>query len=386
MMQQPNKGTPRSGRYALQPTGYRAFVPSRLPPEPALHFDGALLRLVSEADRALGRLDGVALTLPNPNFFLYMYVRKEALLSSQIEGTQASLADIIEYEENYIEADNPQDIEEVLNYIAALNMGLERLKTLPLSLRLIREIHHRLMQGVRGETKQPGEFRTTQNWIGSPGCTLATASFVPPSPHDMMDALGNLEKFIHEDTDLPFLVKVGLIHAQFETIHPFLDGNGRIGRLLISFLLCEAGVLKWPALYLSHYFQEHKSEYYARLQATRDSGDFEGWLKFFLRGVAVVAAEATDTAQRILQMREQHRQQIVSALGQGRAGAALQLLERLFYRPIINVQAASEIIGGTYAHANNVVAELEALGIVKEITGQRRNRKFSYEPFLSLFQ
>jgi Fic family protein len=242
------------------------------------------------------------------------------------------------------------------------------------------------MRGVRGETKSPGEFRVTQNWIGSPGCTLATANFVPPPPHEVMRTLGDLETFIHGEVDLPFLVKVGLVHAQFETIHPFLDGNGRMGRLLISFLLCASGVLQWPALYLSHYFQEHKSEYYARLQATRDRGDFEGWLKFFMRGVATVAEEATTTAGRIMKMREKHRRMIVEAFGQARAGAPLQLLERMFYRPIINVQHASEIISATYAHANNVVSELERLGILVEITGQRRNRKFAYQPYLDHFR
>jgi Fic family protein len=374
------------GHFQRQSTGYRAFMPERLPPDPAVILDSEMIHLLSEADRNLGRLDGMTLTLPNPDMFVFMYVRQEAVLSSQIEGTQASLIDVLEYENDLQGAKNPQDLEEVFNYIAAMNRGLDRLRELPLSLRLIREIHDRLMQGVRGQNRNPGEFRTSQNWIGPLGCTLAQASYIPPPPEQMMISLGNLEEFLHRDSDLiPFLVKVGIVHAQFETIHPFLDGNGRIGRLLITFLLCEAGIMKWPCLYISHYFKKYKSEYYTRLQDTREKGDWEGWVKFFLRGVSEVAREATNTASKILEIREDTQQRVSDGLTRAGAGNALTLLPRLFYRPVVSVQQVSEIIQTTYATANYLVSDLERIGILTEITGWGRNRKFRFAPYLDLF-
>lgn len=268
----------RAGRYVSQPTGYRAFIPSRLPPVPAVRIDGELQRQLSEADRALGRLDGSIYTLPNPDLFVYMYVRKEAVLSSQIEGTQSSLQDLLSAEAEVLDAAAPRDVDEVVNYVRAMNRGLARLEKLPVSIRLIREIHAELLQGVRGSRLTPGELRRSQNWIGPGGSSLANAAFVPPPPDEVPDALGGLETFLHEPDDLPLLVKIGLAHAQFETIHPFLDGNGRIGRLLVTFLLCERGVLHKPVLYLSHYLKAHRQEYYDRLQSVRDSGDWEaGW-------------------------------------------------------------------------------------------------------------
>ena len=273
----------RAGDYVSQIGGYRAFVPKPLPPEPPIHVDGEMILLLSQAAMSLGRLDGMSATLPNVDLFVAMYVNKEAVLSSQIEGTQASLIDVLAFEADAALPENPQDIEEVVNYISALNYGLERLNTLPLSLRLIREIHRLLLQGVRGANRHPGEFRTSQNWIGHNGGAMGTAEFVPPSPADMNKALGDLEKFIHEEISLPLLLKVALVHAQFETIHPFLDGNGRIGRLLITFILCSEGVLHKPLLYLSHFFKTHRQEYYQHLQKIRDEGDWESWLKFFFR-------------------------------------------------------------------------------------------------------
>src|ERR1700722_4499275 len=234
----------RAGRYVRQPTGYKAFLPKPLPPEPSISFDGEFLALLSKADLALGRLDGSTETLPNPDIFVFMYVRKEAVLSSQIEGTQASLLDVLEFEAQALEKGRPQDVREVVNYIDAMNYGLERLRKLPLSLRLIREIHERVLRNVRGGDRTPGEFRRSQNWIGSSGATLSTASYITLPPHEMLEAIGALEKFVHHSQPMPDLIKIGLIHSQFETIHPFLDGNGRVGRLLIAFLLCERKVLR----------------------------------------------------------------------------------------------------------------------------------------------
>ena len=246
--------------------------------------DGELLRALSNADLALGRLEGAAAILPNPDLFVGMYVRQEAVLSSQIEGTQASLADLLEFEMGVRAQRGDSDVAEVVNHVRAMNYGLQRLSNLPLCLRLIREIHDQLLRGVRGQERQPGEFRRTQNWIGAARVPLAAALFVPPPPDPMTQALGNLERFMH-DREYPVLLRAGLIHAQFETIHPFLDGNGRVGRLLITFLLCEQRVMSRPLLYLSHFLRRHRGEYYERLQAIRDEGDWEGWLKFFLRGV-----------------------------------------------------------------------------------------------------
>ncbi len=298
---------PRAGRYIQQPTGYQAFIPASIPPEPALRFDPELVTAISKAELALGRLDGAAQILPNPDLFVLMYVRKEAVLSSQIEGTQASLVDVLQFEAA-LEDGKPQDSEEVSNYVGAMNYGLRRLRDFPISLRLIREIHAELLSGVRGSERNPGEFRTSQNWIGPSGCTLNDAQFVPPPPHEMMEALDNLERFLHAPIPMPQLMKAGIAHAQFETIHPFLDGNGRVGRLLITFLLCQQGILQYPLLYLSHYFKQHRSEYYERLQSIRESGDWEGWLKFFLKGVDEVSQEAAATAKQIVRLREEHRE------------------------------------------------------------------------------
>jgi Fic family protein len=297
----------RAGQSVQQLTGYQAFIPEPLPPVPSLRFDTGLLKLLSEADIALGRLDGCTELLPNPNLFVGMYVKQEAVLSSQIEGTQASLTDILQFEAGEHGDERLLDVEEVVNYVKAMNHGLGRLEAMPLSLRLIREIHGELMAGVRGQNRSPGEFRTTQNWIGPAGCTLATATFVPPPPQELPKLLGNVEQFLHDELHPPLLI-AGLAHAQFETIHPFLDGNGRIGRLLITFLLCERKILNRPLLYLSYFLKQHRSEYYDRLQAIRTDGRWEEWLVFFLRGIRDVAIEATDRARRILALRTAHQQ------------------------------------------------------------------------------
>jgi Fic family protein len=374
----------RAGRYIKQLTGYRAFIPAPLPPDPGIEMTSGLWEALSKADRALGRLDGSATTLPDPDLFVFMYVRKEAVLSSQIEGTQASLADLLEFESRQEAGQGIKDVAEVANYIAAMNLGLERLHDLPLSLRLIREIHARLMTGVRGHNRTPGEFRVTQNWIGPAGCTLSNARFVPPPPEIMLEMLGNLENFFYDERPMPLLIRVGLAHAQFETLHPFLDGNGRVGRLLITFLLCQAGVLQRPLLYLSHYFKLHRAEYYDRLQAIRDDGEWEGWLRFFLDGVYQVSQEATETARKVVAMREEHRKQIGDHLGRS-AGKALALHESLFKHPYMTVQQMTEVMGLSYSNANHLVGQIEAIGLLKEVTGQRRNRIYGYVPYLQLF-
>lgn len=375
----------RAGQYVEQIAGYKAFIPNPLPPTPEIVMDQEMWGLLSQADRALGRLDGSTDALPNPDLFVFMYVRKEAVLSSQIEGTQASLIDVLEFESRALEPDNPQDAAEVVNYIHAINYGLERLETLPVSLRLIREIHEKLMQGVRGAERDPGEFRRTQNWIGSGGCSLTDATYVPPPPHEMIQALDNLEKFFHDATPMPALIKVGLAHAQFETIHPFLDGNGRTGRLLITFLLCEQNILRQPLLYISHYFKKHRAEYYDRLQSIRDSGNWEGWLKFFLRGVYEVAQEASATARQIVNMKEAHRQLLLDTMGR-RSGNAIALLESLYFKPIFGVEHVELITDLSYPNANTLVKDLCEIGLLQEITGQKRNRAFSYAPYLDVFR
>jgi len=374
----------RAGRYINQPTGYRAFIPAPLPPTPPVHIDAELQVWLSNADRALGRLDGSIQTLPNPDLFVYMYVRKEAVLSSQIEGTQSSLQDLLAAEAKIFGANSPQDVAEVVNYVDAMNHGLKRLATLPVSVRLIREIHGRLLAGARGSHLTPGELRTSQNWIGPGGCTLNEATFIPPPPAEVPEFLTQLERFIHHDATLPLLMKIGLAHAQFETIHPFLDGNGRVGRLLITFLLCEQQVLLKPVLYLSHYFKRYRADYYERLQAVRDRGEWEEWLLFFLRGVTDVSREATETARRILVLREQHRAAITEHLGRA-AGNGHRVLEHLYEHPIVSVHDVQELTGTTYPAANQLVARLADVDILREVTGQTRNRRFRYQHYIDLF-
>ena len=375
----------RAGTYIKQPTGYRAFIPSPLPPDPPVALSGALQVQLSRADRAVGRLDGSVEILPNPDLFIFMYVRKEAVLSSQIEGTQSSLTDLLAAEAELTgNRAAAGDVGEVINYVGAMNHGLSRLAELPISVRLIKEIHERLMRGVRGSHLTPGETRTTQNWIGPGECSLADATFVPPPPHQVATLLGDLERFLHTQDELPMLIKIGLAHTQFETIHPFLDGNGRVGRHLISFLLTEKRVLLKPVLYLSHYFKRYRQEYYDRLQAVRDHGDWESWLMFFLKGVEEVSNEAIETSRRILSLREEHRASVTAHFGRA-AGKGHLVLEQLYLRPIVSVADVREITGTTYAAANQLVARFVECGILMEITGFARNRLFRHEPYVRLF-
>lgn len=385
MMNNRSASPSRSGRYIRQPAGYVAFLPRPLPPDPPLDLGGTRRALLSRADYALGRLDGAIVTLPNPDHFVYMYVRKEAVLSSQIEGTQSSLQNLLAAEARILDPNAPSDVGEVVNYVRAMNYGIARLADLPVSVRLIREIHRVLLTGVRGGNLMPGELRTTQNWIGPAGCTLREAIFVPPPPQEVPTALSDLERFLHTDCGLPPLVQVALAHAQFETIHPFLDGNGRVGRLLITFLLTEKQLLSRPVLYLSHYFKQYRADYYERLQAVRDKGDWEGWIEFFLRGVVKVSEEAMQTAAAILRMRERYRTLITDQMGRAAANGH-RVFEKLFDHPIVNVAIVRKWLKCTPPSAHTLVDRLEELGVLKEITGYSRNRRFRFDPYLRLFE
>lgn len=382
-MQRTQSPQNRAGRFIRQVEGYSAFIPNSLPPDPPLEMDAALLGLLEDAVSELGRLDGVAKVIPDPDFFVGMYVRREAVLSSQIEGTQSTLEDLLEKELEPQAGDPLSDVLDLVNYVRAMNFGLERIKTLPLSLRLIREIHRELLRDGRGSAATPGEFRRSQNWIGPSGAGLAQATFVPPPVAEMKDALHSFEGFLRDDGHYPTLIEVGLAHAQFETIHPFLDGNGRVGRLLNTFLLVHRGMLRRPLLYLSHYFRLHRAEYYDRLMAVRRAGDWEGWIRFFLGGVLQTAREATETAERLFELREAHRGAITeNNLGQN----GLKLLSHLFQQPLVNINRVASLIDSTFPTASRLVSNFESMGLLREITGQKRSRMFRYESYLALFE
>lgn len=371
----------RAGTYVPQPAGFSAFVPRPLPPDPPIDFDAELINVLASAQGALERLDGMAETLPNPDLFVAFYVRKEAVLSSQIEGTQSSLEDVLEFEAGVRRAAKPGDVREVINYIRAMHHGLDRLQEIPVSLGLLREIQAILLEDVRGRNRSPGEFRRTQNWIGSGMIAPQEAAFVPPPPNELSPALDNFEKFLHSDTEYPDLIVCGIAHSQFETIHPFLDGNGRLGRLLITFMLCERRVLRRPLLYLSYYLKEHRQDYYDWLMAVRDKGDWEGWLKFFLRGVLKVSEEASATSREILALQEEHRR-LVRDHVTGRSRHAL--LEMLFEQPYVKVNDIEERLGVSYGTANSLVSRFEQAGLLREITGKQRYRVFVYDPYVRL--
>ena len=327
-----------------------------------------MVAALSDADRALGELAGLGRSLLNPHLLIAPFVRREAVLSSRIEGTQASLSDLYAYEAVRKAA---PDVREVHNYVRALEYGLDRLQSMPFSLRLVREIHALLMEGVRGHRGAPGEFRQSQNWIGPPGCSLEDATFVPPPVHEMVEALGALERFLHGPSDWPPLARLGLVHYQFEAIHPFLDGNGRIGRLLITLLLCVEGMLPEPLLYLSAYFESRRQTYYHLLLAVSREGAWEAWLVFFLRGVAVQAKDAVARAQRLQDLRERYREQFQT---ERVAGRMLQMVDLLFVRPVMTMPQIAEGLGVNYATATRYIKHLVDAGILREITGQARNR------------
>ena len=375
----------KTGHYEVWTSGgeeIRAFIPVPLPPAPPLVLEGRLRQTLEAATLALGRLDGVATLLPDPDLFIYAYVRKEAVLSSQIEGTQSSLSDLLAFEITDAPGTPIGDVAEVSNYVAALEHGLERLRgDFPLSNRLIREIHRIVLSTGRGSQLHPGEFRTSQNWIG--GRRPGNAVYVPPPPHAVADCMGELEQFLHaRDDGLPTLVRAGLAHVQFETIHPFLDGNGRTGRLLITFLLCEAGVLREPLLYLSLFFKQHRSDYYELLNAVRRTGDWEDWLDFFLEGVQETAEGAFATSQRLLQLFAADRERIQQT-GR-RAGSALRVHERLTARPLQSISSVAESTALTFPTISAAMNLLVSLGIAREITGRRSDRLFAYDEYLSI--
>lgn len=374
----------RLGHYETTAAGgetVRAYIPVPLPPIPAVDLNG-LQSALELANQTVGRLDGIASVLPDPSLFLHMYIRKEALLSSQIEGTQSSLSDLLLFEAEEAPGVPIDDTREVSNYVAAMNHGLRRLREdFPLSLRLIREIHEILLSKGRGQDKDPGEFRRTQNWIG--GTRPGNALFVPPPPNRLMECLGALETFIHTDTsDMPLLVKAALVHVQFETIHPFLDGNGRLGRLLITFLMCERGVLREPLLYLSLFFKQNRQAYYEHLQAVREHGDWESWVAFFLRGVTETARQGTQTAQSLLRLFANDRSRI-EALGRP-AATALRLHQFFQRRGLTTIPDASRHLGLSQPTVTSGIAHLQALGIVRETTGRQRGKVFVYGAFLDL--
>ena len=382
-MHNENQENGRLGHFVETPVGdevVRAFVPPPLPPDPPIDLL-SLLEKLGTAERALGRLDGITMLLPRQELFLYMYVRKEAVLSSQIEGTQSTLSDLLRFETEAQAGQPIDDIREVSNYVDAMMQGLERLEELPLSLRLIRDMHALLLQSGRGKTKAPGEFRRSQNWIG--GTRPGNALFVPPPAHELDVCLDAFERFMHETASkLPPLIKAGLLHVQFETIHPFLDGNGRIGRLLVTLYLCVHGVLRRPLLYLSLYLKAHRADYYRLLQEVRERGAWEAWLEFFLDGVAETANQAFDAATRMVELFKADRERIVAE--SDRANSALRIHELLQQSPFMTATLLVKRTGLTAPTVNAALADLESLGIVEEVTGRRRGRVFSYRTYLDI--
>lgn len=359
-----------AGRVTRAPQGYDAFIPNPLPPE--LPWTPAMVSLLSRADRALGELSGIGRALPNPHLLILPFARREAVLSSRIEGTQASLSDLYAFEA-VPRAEETGDVREVVNYVRALEFGLSRLKDLPVSLRLIREIHERLMRGVRGEYSTPGEFRRSQNWIGPPGCLLNDATYVPPPLEEMRACLDALEHFLHAEQDIPPLVQLALIHYQFEAIHPFLDGNGRVGRLIIVMLLCLWDLLSQPLLYLSAYFEANRQTYYELLLSVSQRGTWKEWVEFFLRGVESQARDAVRRSHRLHDLRRAYRTRFQTTQSSARL---LQVVDLLFGSPILTVNRVKEAIGVSFPSANRYIGQLEEAGIVDEITGQTRNRLY----------
>ncbi|MBE6650999.1 MAG: Fic family protein [Ruminococcaceae bacterium] len=375
----------RAGVIMKTTRGYSAFVPAKLPPDPPIIIDSEMQKLLSLADRKLGRLDGITQILPNPELFVAMYVKKEAVLSAQIEGTQASLVDVLNNPSNESDDRTYNEVSEVVNYVNAMNWGLENLSRLPLSLRLIRNIHKILLEDVRGSNKNPGEFRRSQNWIGPQGCTLETAIFIPPTVEDMETSMAELEDYMYEDDDVPALIKIALIHAQFESIHPFLDGNGRMGRLLITFWLCQQEILTRPLLYLSYYFKQNRLEYYDRLMAVRTKGDWENWIKFFLRGVATVSDEATESAKNIIGLQNKYSEVLLQ--NDKSNNNYTVLLNLLFERPIITKKEISERLGVSLPTANTMVDAFCELGILYDKTpNKKRYKTFVFGEYLAILQ
>ena len=374
----------RMGITVRQKGGYQVYIPKPLPPKPPVHFDDELHHLLSEADRALARLDGMTTVLPNADLFVAMYVKKEALVSSQIEGTQASLQGILQFEADMVPTDDINEVKEVINYIRAMDDGLARTSRELFSLEILQEIHRTLLKGTRGGKKEPGKIRTVQNWIGPRGSNLYSASFIPPPPEKVPELLEDLRAFIIADDRIPPLIKIGLVHAQFETIHPFIDGNGRMGRLIITFYLCRKGILARPLLYLSTYLKQHREEYYRLLQEIRFEGDWESWLKFFLKGIIGVSGEALAAAREIISLKEN----LIESLVHNNVGGlnAVRLLDLLFAKPVITVGDISSGLGISHQPAYDLVNRFEKLGILREITGKKRYKKYLFSEYLRIIE
>ncbi|MHB8059859.1 MAG: Fic family protein [Gaiellaceae bacterium] len=373
-----------TGRYLITTTAgesVQAFVPNPLPPDPPIDLSSARQRSLEKALLSIGRLDAISALLPDPDLFLYAYIRREAVLSSQIEGTQSSLSDLLLFELEEAPGVPFNDVVEVSNYVAALEHGLRRLREdFPLSNRLIREIHAELLARGRGADKQPGEFRRSQNWLG--GTRPGNARFVPPPPTEVEPCMAALERFLHAEDTPGVLVKAAVAHVQFETVHPFLDGNGRVGRLLIPLLLYCDGVLRQPLLYLSLYFKQHRSEYYRLLDSVRLEGDWEAWLDFFLEGVSTTSDQAVETTHRLLALFREDSSR-VQALGRSAANT-LRVFNALSARPLATIGSLSDSTGTSYPTAARAVNALEKLGIVREITGRKRERVFAYGRYLEI--
>lgn len=362
---------------------YRAFVPNELPPHASGLWDEELMTRLSAADRAIGRLAGIAKTLPNPHLLIGPFKRREAILSSRIEGTHASMSELVLFEARPEDEGEQGDVLEVYNYVKALDHGLERVKALPVSKRLIREVHGILMRGVRGQERTPGEFRTSQNWIGPPGSTIATATFIPPPPAEMQDCLDRLERFLQAPSTLPPLLRLAMIHYQFEAIHPFLDGNGRVGRLLITLLMCVESILPSPLLYLSAYFEQHRQDYYAHLLRVSREGAWAEWLKFFLLGVTEQAADAEDRAARLIDLRAEYHATLHTARS---SALLLRLVDHLFTTPAVSVAGVARLLRVTPRSAQGSINKLVAAGILAEVTGMARNRLWMAKGINSVVQ
>jgi len=359
-----------AGKLIRAPGGYLAFVPNPLPPK--LEWDENLVSVKSRADIALGTLSGIGETLPNPRLLIYPFIRREAVLSSRIEGTQSSLSDLLLFEATQVE--KQRDVREVQNYVRAMEYGLKRLNELPLSLRFVRELHGILTEGVRGEHATPGEFRRSQNWIGAAGATLNEATFIPPPVPEMQQCLDQLEMFLHSDTGIPPIAQAAMVHYQFEAIHPFLDGNGRIGRLLVTLLLCQRNVLSKPLLYLSAFFERHRQQYYELLLKVSQAGDWREWLEFFLKAVAEQSEDAVSRSRRLLELLRRYSQ---LARERRLSPTAVQLVELIFMKPVLNVKTVQESLGVSFPSAQNAIVLLEEAGILTEITGRRRAKTYS---------
>lgn len=372
----------RAGKFVLTPEGYRSFIPKELPPEPPIEYDDELHLLLSKADRDLARLDGITSVLPNPDLFIAMYVKKEALLSSQIEGTQASLEGVLEFEAALVPKEDISEIKEVVNYIRALNYGIERLVETSMSLDLIKEIHKTLLEGTRGDGLNSGNFKVIQNYIGTSGASIREAIFVPPTPDITVPAMEALERFLNEKDNIPVLIKIGLIHAQFETIHPFLDGNGRMGRLIITFYLVWKEILSKPLLYLSFYLKNNRSEYYELLMKVRTEGAWEDWLKFFLKGVSETSQEAVNTAREIIKLKDDMTNKVYE--NSITSIHAIRLINLLFDSPLISSKGIADRLNISSVTANSLVSKFEEIGILNEITGKKRYKMYLFKEYVDI--